>query len=294
MEELLHVILDTLIESIKMLPFLFVSYLIIEWVEHKSADKLKKILSKSGKYGPVAGSALGLVPQCGFSVTASNLYSGRVITLGTLIAVFLSTSDEAIPVLLSHPNSMIELIKVLVVKFVIAFVAGMLIDFVLKKIKSKKETETKKLKEVHEHMHEVCSHCHCEDKGILRPAIKHTLGIFVFIFIVSFVLHIAVHMIGEENLSKILMQGSVLQPFVAGLIGLIPNCASSVLLTELYLAGSISFGAVIAGLATGAGIGLVVLFKSNHNPKENFKIIGLLYVLGVFSGVIIQIIESVI
>lgn len=294
MEEILHVILETLIDSVKMLPFLFVSYLIIEWVEHKSSDKLKKILSKSGKYGPVSGAVLGLVPQCGFSVTASNLYSGRVITLGTLIAVFLSTSDEAIPVLLSHPNSMMELVKILIVKFVIAFVCGMLIDLCINKFKDKKEEENKRLEEAHEHMHEVCSHCHCESKGILRPAIKHTLSIFIFIFIVSFALHIIVHMIGEDNLSKILMQGSIMQPFVAGLIGLIPNCASSVLLTELYLAGNISFGAIIAGLATGAGIGIAVLFKSNHNAKENFKILALLYTLGVFCGIVVHVIESVI
>lgn len=294
MEELLHIVLETLLDSLKMLPFLFVSYLIIEWVEHKSSDKLKKILSKSGKYGPVSGAALGLVPQCGFSVTASNLYSGRVITLGTLIAVFLSTSDEAIPVILSHPDRMIELVKILAVKFIIALVAGMLIDFVMKKFESKRESENEKIEDVHEHMHEVCSHCHCEKKGILRPAIKHTLSIFVFIFIFTFIMHIAVHGIGEDNLSKVLMQGSIFQPFIAGLIGLIPNCASSVLLTELYLAGSVSFGSIIAGLATGAGIGIAVLFKSNHNQKENFKILGLLYALGVFSGIIIQIIESVI
>lgn len=294
MSEILDIIIETLIDSAKMLPFLFVSYLIIEIIEHKSSDKLKKILSKSGKYGPVAGAALGLVPQCGFSVTASNLYSGRVITLGTLIAVFLSTSDEAIPVLLSHPNSTLELIKVLAVKFIIAFVFGMIIDIVMNKFKTKEEIENSKVEEAHEHMHEVCSHCHCEDKGVVRSTIKHTLNVFLFILIVSFVLHIVIHVIGEDNLSKVLMQGSIFQPFVAGLIGLIPNCASSVILTELYLAGSISFGAIIAGLATGAGIGLAVLFKSNHNQKENFKILGLLYALGVFSGIIIQIIESVI
>lgn len=294
MREILEIILETLIDSAKMLPFLFVSYLIIEIIEHKSSDKLKKILSKSGKYGPVSGAILGLIPQCGFSVTASNLYSGRVITLGTLIAVFLSTSDEAIPVILSHPNSALELVKILVIKFVIAFVLGMVIDILINKFKTKEEIENEHLEEAHEHMHEVCSHCHCEDKGVLRSTLKHTFSIFSFILIISFVLHLIIHYIGEDNLSKVLMQGSIVQPFVAGLIGLIPNCASSVILTELYLAGNISFGAIIAGLATGAGIGLAVLFKSNHNQKENFKILGLLYLLGVFSGIIIQIIESVI
>lgn len=292
---MLDIVIDTLIDSVKMLPFLFLSYLIIEWIEHKSSDKLKKILSKSGKYGPVAGAILGLVPQCGFSVTASNLYSSRVITLGTLIAVFLATSDEAIPVLLSHPNNMWLLVKILLVKFVIAFIAGILIDLFIKKIhSSEKDTEIKKIEEAHEHMHEVCSNCHCGEKGIFISTLKHTINVFLFIIVVSFTLNIFIHIIGEENFSKILMSGTIFQPFIAGIIGLIPNCASSVLLTELYIAGNISFGAIIAGLATGAGIGLAVLFKSNHSQKENLKILGLLYVLGVFSGIVIQLVESVI
>lgn len=290
---ILDIVVDTLIDSVKMLPFLFLSYLIIELIEHKSSDKLKKILSKSGKYGSVSGAALGLVPQCGFSVTASNLYSSRVITLGTLIAVFLATSDEAIPVLLSHPNSIGLLIKILLVKFIIAFIAGVLIDLVINKIHSK-ENEKKKIEEAHEHMHEICSNCNCEENGIIKSTLKHTVNVFLFIIIVSFILNIVIHIIGEENLSKVLMSGTIFQPFIAGIIGLIPNCASSVILTELYIAGNISFGAIIAGLATGAGIGLAVLFKSNHNQKENLKILGILYALGVFSGIIIQIIESVI
>lgn len=290
---MLDIALDTLIDSVKMLPFLFVSYLIIEIVEHKSSDKLQKILSSSGKYGTVVGSILGLIPQCGFSVTASNLYSSRVITLGTLIAVFLATSDEAIPVLLSHPNNVSSLIKILVVKLVIAIFFGFIIDFVLKSIMKNKIGKSKE-DEVHEHMQQVCSHCHCKNEGILKPTIKHTINIFLFIIMVSFLLNTGIHFIGEENLSKVLMSGTIFQPFIAGIIGLIPNCASSVLLTELYMTGSISFGAIIAGLATGGGIGIAVLFKSNHNQKENFKILGLLYTIGVLSGIVIQIIESVI
>lgn len=292
---MLDIVIDTLMDSIKMLPFLFLSYFIIELIEHKSSENLKKILSKSGKYGPISGAALGLVPQCGFSVTASNLYSSRVITLGTLLAVFLATSDEAIPVLLSYPNNIWLLIKILIVKFVIALVFGVLIDFVLNKMYfNKKDSQTKKIEQTHEHIHEVCSNCHCEENGIFVSTLKHTINVFLFIIIVSFILNTIIHLIGEENLSKLLMSGTVFQPVVAGLIGLIPNCASSVLLTKLYIAGKISFGAIISGLATGAGIGLAVLFKSNHNQKENLKILGILYILGVFSGIVIQIIESVI
>ena len=290
---MLDIIIDTLIDSIKMLPFLFISYLIIEMIEHKSSNKLRKILSSSGKYGIVVGSCLGLIPQCGFSVTASNLYSGRVITLGTLIAVFLATSDEAIPVLLSHPNNITALIKILLVKFIIAIFFGFLIDLVIKKIMRNKIGDSQE-QQVHEHIHQVCSHCHCNDGGIIKPTIKHTFSIFLFIMIVSFLLNLCIYLIGEENLSKILMSGTIFQPFIAGIIGLIPNCASSVLLTQLYMSGSISFGAIVAGLATGAGLGIAVLFKTNHNQKENFKIVGMLYLIGVLSGVVIQIVESMI
>lgn len=290
---MLDIILDTLIDSVKMLPFLFVSYLIIEMIEHKSSNKLKNILSSSGKYGTVVGSCLGLIPQCGFSVTASNLYSSRVITLGTLIAVFLATSDEAIPVLLSHPNNISALVKILLVKFVIAIFFGFLIDLVIKRIMRNKIGNSKE-QQVHEHIHQVCSHCHCDYGRIIKPTIKHTFSIFLFIVIVSFLLNLFIYLVGEESLSKILMSGTIFQPFIAGIIGLIPNCASSVLLTELYMAGNISFGAIIAGLATGGGIGIAVLFKSNHNQKENLKIVGMLYLIGVLSGVIIQIIESII
>lgn len=280
---MLDIIADTLIDGIKMLPFLFISYLIIEFVEHRSSEKLEKALSKSGKYGPIAGAVLGLLPQCGFSVTASNLFSGRVITLGTLIAVFLATSDEAIPVLLSHPENIGSLVLILLVKFVIAFLAGFLIDFFLRKKHSLKE----EVEEVHEHMHEMCRDCDCEH-GIFHSAVKHTINIFIFVILVSFVLNCVIAMIGEENLSKVLMSGSILQPFVASIIGLIPNCASSVLLTELYIAGNISFASIIAGLCTGSGIGLAVLFKMNKNMKENFKILGIVYGIGVASGIVLE------
>lgn len=287
---MLDVIIDTLIDSLKLLPFLFISYLLIEFIEHKSSKSLEKILKNSGKFGPVIGSILGLVPQCGFSVTAANLYAGRVITLGTLIAVFLSTSDEAIPVLLSHPDSAPQIFKLLAFKLLIGILVGIIIDFIFRK----KHNLKKDIEEVHEHMHNMCSHCDCNhDHGILRPTLKHTINIFIFIFIVAFILNTVIYFIGQEKLSTLLMSGTIFQPLIAGLIGLIPNCASSVLLTELYIAGNISFASVIAGLCTGAGIGMVVLFKVNHDFKQNLKILGTIYAIGSISGIIIGLIGIV-
>lgn len=283
-----EIIIDTLLDSVKMLPFLFISYLIIEYIEHKSSKKIEKILSSSGKFGTVIGALLGCVPQCGFSLTASNLYASRVITLGTLLSVFLSTSDEAIPVLLSHPENSISILKIIATKLIIAIVIGLLIDFVMKKIHKSKNSEDH-IHEVDEHIHDMCHNCDCEH-GIFKSALKHTFEIFIFLVIVIFLLNIIVTYIGEENLSKILMSGSIFQPFIAGLIGLIPNCASSVLLTELYISGNISFASIIAGLSAGAGMGTVVLFKSNKNIKENIKIIVLLYLAGTLSGFIIELI----
>ncbi len=284
-----EIIIDTIIDTTKLLPFLFISYLIIEYIEHKSSKKLEKILSTSGKYSTVVGAILGCVPQCGFSITASNLYASRVISIGTLIAVFLATSDEAIPVLLSHPQGGIEILKILATKLIIAIIFGLLIDYVISKIHNhKKGVNNEHLKDVGEHIHEICSHCDCEH-GILKSALKHTVEIFLFLLIVTFALNTTIHFIGEENLEKILMSNNIFQPFIVGIIGLIPNCASSVLLTKLYISGNINFAAIIAGLAVNSGLATIVLFKSNKNIKENIKIISLLYLVGTFSGFLINI-----
>lgn len=281
---MLDVILDTLLDSIKMLPFLFLSYLIIEFIEHKSSKKIEKALKNSGKFGPAIGGLLGTFPQCGFSVTAATLYASRVITLGTLIAVFLTTSDEAIPVLLSHPENMPMMFKIIGFKLIIGICCGFIIDLIFRK----KHTPKEELEETTEHIHNMCAHCNCNNKGILKSALKHTFSVFIFILIFSFILNITIHFIGEEMLSKLLMTGSIFQPIIAGLIGLIPNCASSVLLTELFLSGNISFASIIAGLSSGSGIGLIILFKENKNLKENLKILTLVYIIGVSIGLLIE------
>lgn len=280
---MLEIISETLIDSIKILPFLFLSYLLIEYLEHKSSKKIEKVLSNSGKYSKVLGGILGIIPQCGFSAIAANLFSGRVITVGTLIAVFLATSDEAIPILLTYPEKTKDILFILGIKLLIAIVFGTVIDAILNKSKKNNFDEH----EMHEHMHDMCKKCDCEH-GILRSSIKHTLSIFIFLIIITFIINIIVELIGDENFKKIILSGSILQPFVASLIGLIPNCAASVLLSKLYVEGALSLGSIIAGLSTGAGVGGIILFKTNKNIKENVKILGLVYFIGVLCGIVID------
>ena len=279
MSEILeHTILDT----IKLIPFLFITYLIMEYIEHKMSNKTKKIVEKSGKFGPAIGAILGIIPQCGFSAAASNLYAVRIISLGTLMAIFLSTSDEMIPVLISESIPIEIIIKILLIKLVIGMLAGFIIDLILRIRNNKKEQE--KINDICEH-----EHCHCEE-GILKSSIIHTVHITVFILIITFIVNIIIHYVGEENISNIIMNVPVLGSIIAGIIGLIPNCASSVILTELYVQNLISVSIMISGLLVGSGVGILVLFKQNRNIKQNIKIIILLYSIGVISGILLELI----
>lgn len=273
------IIIDTLLDCIKMLPFLFLAFLLLEALEHHTSEKINKSFSYSGKTGPLMGAVLGCVPQCGFSVFCANLFSNGIITLGTLIAVFLATSDEAILIMFSHPDKKVEIIKLIAAKLIIAVIFGYVVDFIFKK-------HPGPTKHIEEHCHD-CG-CHSEHKGILRPALNHTVKTFGFLLVIVFLLNLVVEALGIETLSKLLLNDTALQPFIAALIGLIPNCAASILLTELYLKGALSFASVIAGLCTGAGAGLIVLFKENRHIKENLKIIGLLYLIAIISGTVIS------
>ena len=287
-EELLEVLLDTGIDALKLLPFLFITYLIMEYIEHKTGDKTKNIIKKSGKWGPVFGAILGIFPQCGFSAAAANLYAGKVITLGTLIAIFLSTSDEMLPILISEAAPIDIILKILATKLVIGIIAGIVIDFVGQAFKKKKKKQENE--EAMEEIGHMCEHehCHCEKEGILTSSIKHTLNIFIFIIIISLVMNIAIYFIGEEKISNLILNMPVVGPLIAGIVGLIPNCASSVILTQLYLQNVISVGSMIGGLLVGSGIGILILFRVNENIKENMKITGMLYLIGVVSGIIID------
>ena len=283
MQEILEVLQDTAIDTIKLLPFLFISYLIMEYIEHKTSNKVKDVIKKSGKFGPLLGAIVGVFPQCGFSVSATNLYAGRVITLGTLISVYLATSDEMLPILLTEAVPAGTIFTILGIKLVLGIVAGFIIDFVIRMFRKEKvEEQEEKIEEICEH-----EHCHCEE-GIVTSAIKHTLNITIFIFFITLVLNGIIAYIGEDTIAHFISKNVILGPIVAGLIGLIPNCASSVILTELFISNVISMPVLISGVAVNAGVGLLVLFKTNKNAKENLKIVGLLYIIGVLAGIILE------
>lgn len=274
---MVDIILDTLIDGIKLLPFLFIVFFVLEYIEHKVSKKNKQIIEKSGKYGPFIGAILGMFPQCGFSVAATNLFSARVITFGTLIAIYLSTSDEMLPILLSNGLPITFILKIMLIKVIIGMIAGFIIDYLLKNKISLKS------------IHDICEEEHCDCKhSLIKSTIKHTLNIFSFIIITSFILNTLIFLIGEDNLSKLLLKGNIFAPLLASLIGLIPNCASSILLSELYLSSTISFGSMMAGLLTGSGVALLVLFKTNKNLKENIFILGSIYFIGSIVGLIIN------
>ena len=269
---MLEIIHHTILHSLELLPFLFFAFLIIELIEHKFSKQVEKAIEKSGKFGPLIGSIFGLFPQCGFSVMATNLYVTRIITLGTLIAIYLTTSDEMLPLMLSHNVPLNKILIILGIKFIVGIIFGFLIDFVLRK-------KNKKIKP----NYDICKkeNCHCE-KGILYSTIKHTLNIFLFIFVCTLGLNILINYLGKENISKIFLKNSIFAPLLSSLIGLIPNCGASVIITELYLNEVISLGTLISGLLTGSGVALLVLFKQNKNMKENFTILSLIYFIGSF------------
>ena len=273
---MIEIIHEAVVDSLKLLPFLFLTFLLMEYFEHKMKNKNKKAIEKAGGFGPVIGSLLGALPQCGFSVAATNLYATRIISLGTLISIYLSTSDEMLPILLSEKAPISLIIKILLIKVVIGMIAGFIIDLVIRK---------KEKVDIHEFCHE--EHCDCEH-GIIKSSIKHTLNIFAFILVINFLLNIGFSYLGEENISKLFMNKSIFGPFIASLIGLIPNCGSSVILTELYLSNTISFAALISGLLTGSGVAISVLFKVNKSLKENIKILSIIYFIGVIVGIILH------
>lgn len=275
---MLDIIQDTLLDTVKLLPFLFVTFLLIEYIEHKINNK--KIITKSKKFGPFFGSLLGVIPQCGISASATNLYATRIISIGTLISVYLSTSDEMLPLLIANKVEGSTILKILGLKFLIGMVAGFIIDLILRK------KEKLEIKQLCEHDHCNCNHNH----SILKSALKHTLSITLFIMLFSFGINIVFEYLGESFLESLFMKNTIFSYFLSSLVGLIPNCGASVLITELYVNNTITLGAALSGLLTGAGIGLLVLFRTNKNVKENLKIVSIIYLIGIVSGIIIDLI----
>lgn len=277
---MVDILLDALLDSLRLLPFLFVTYLVMGILERAASARTKDMIKKAGKFGPVWGSLLGAFPQCGFSAAASYFYMGRVLTLGTLMAIYMSTSDEMLPILISQKVEVSVIVKILVVKVIIAMVSGFLIEFLFGWMARKK-----KVPKEFEMPGESCS---C-GAGLLADAIAHTLKVFFFIFLISLAIGIVIEMMGERGLSQLFSNVPVLGEAVAALVGLIPNCAASVAITQLYLEGIIGPGPMMSGLLVSAGMGLLVLFKENHHKYENVIIALLLYGVSVMWGLVIEI-----
>lgn len=290
MNLILDIFTDALIDSLKLLPFLFITYLIMEYIEHKTNKKTENLVRKSGKFGPLIGGFLGIFPQCGFSAAASNLYSNKLISVGTLIAIFLSTSDEMLPIFISESVGIGLILKILFIKLIVAIIFGFLVDILLSKFF--KTDDLNKLISNEEITH-MCENekCGCDEHGIILSSLKHTINIFVYIFIVTILINGLFELIGGDNISNIITNTPILGPVIAGIIGLIPNCASSVVLTKLYLSGGITISTLLSGLLVGSGVGILVLFKSNKNVKDNIKIISVLYIIGVLMGIFFELIK---
>lgn len=315
MDLLADVLFDSVIDALKLIPFLFVTYLAMEALEHSASHHVRAAVERSGKAGPVVGSLLGALPQCGFSAMAATLYAGRVVTVGTLVAVILSTSDEMIPVFVAHQESPARLFSILALKVVVGIVAGLLVDVVLRVLH--------RTGDGHAHIHELCerAHCHCEDADdeadegeeqealepsdahhqdghghdhhghgpwpIVRSALVHTAQVTAFIFLVTLVFGLLIEGVGEDAIGSLLADHPVRATFIAALVGLIPNCGVSVALTELFLDGTLAAGPMVAGLLVSGGVGLLVLWRTNADLRQNAAVTGVVYAVGVAVGLLV-------
>ena len=350
----LDALLDACLDTLKVFPFLLVTYLFMEWLEHGAGKKFERTIAKGGRVGPLIGALLGVIPQCGFSGAAATLYAGRVVTLGTLIAVFASTSDEMIPIMLSEAAPPALIGGILLVKVITGIVCGFALDFVLTKT-GRLHTGLSSLKRHQGHgdndIHELCEEegCECSDEdsellqpgrtdpadsdpagscpqpertdpaagslqprradpvgegalaahnhghghghhhGIFVPALKHSVSVTIFIFVVT----LGINLLAEAGLEGALAsvtQDPFLSPIVMALFGFIPNCAVSVGMTQLYLEGVMSGGALVSGLTVNSGIGLIVLFRTNRDSNENLRIMAVMLAVGVLAGWVIQLV----
>ena len=280
---MIDIILEALLDALKIVPFLFVTFFILEFLEHKLNKKTEKVLLKYKKFGPIVGGLLGAVPQCGFGTMAASLFSNKVITIGTVVAIFLSTSDEMLPIMLGHKADLSTIFGILGFKVLIGVIVGLIVDLIFRKKGYVKE---------HIHINDMCEddHCHCDDKGIFSSSLVHTLKITGFILVANLVINFIVFFVGEEQLAKILLNDSLFTYFISSLVGLIPNCVSSVVITELYMSNLISLGTLFSGLLTGSGLGILLLFKQNKNLKENVTVLSIIYFVGVVVGILVDLV----
>ena len=281
-QALQHAFLHTLEDALKLLPFLLIAYILIEWLEHRAGERLQGFLARSGRFGSVIGGLLGMVPQCGFSVACANFYAGRIVTTGTVVAVMLATSDEALPLLIANRAAPDKILMLLASKLIIGVVTGVIVDALYKRKDALPE-------------HELCRDCGCHHdhgfvKSVLLPALRHVGAIALFIVVITFLLNFVIELIGEAQLAALLGGDSILQPVLCAIFGFIPNCAVSVVITELYMSQSLSLGSAVAGLCTGVGTGMLVLFRANRNIKENLFITAVMFIAAVSSGILLHLI----
>ncbi len=279
MEIFLDALLDAVIDCLKLVPFLLLTIFLMEYIEHRTADRFERVMQRAGRFGPVVGSVLGMIPQCGFSAACAQLFNGGLVTAGTLAAVFLSTSDEAIPILIANPSGIPVLWKLLAVKIIVALAAGFCLD-VFWPIRRQEAAYA---------ITETPHQCSSDSKlrNIIWAAVKRTLSILFFLFLVTLILNLLIAFIGEKRLATLMMPG-FFQPIIAALIGFIPNCAASVLITQLYLDDMISFGSAAAGLCTAAGIGLIVLLRGKRGFKACAFVLITVFVAAVLCGLLLQ------
>lgn len=314
MDLLVDVLADSVIDTLKLIPFLLVTYLAMEALEHFASNKVKEAVEHAGAAGPVVGALLGALPQCGFSAMAATLFSGRVVTAGTLVAVILSTSDEMIPVFLAHQEPASRMLSIIAIKVVLGIAAGLLLDLVLRLLH--------RAGDGHTHIHELCEreHCHCEEAdeleelddnhhdhgdhhghhehghhhdyghlhhgawGIVRSACVHTAQVTAFIFLISLLFGLIIEGLGVNSIRSTLAYHPVRATFIAALVGLIPNCGASVAIAELFLDGTLATGPMLAGLLSSGGVGLLVLWRTNADARQNVYVTLLVYVVAVLAG----------
>lgn len=316
-EKIFDAFLDAGLDCLKILPILYLVYLLVEYLTHKKEEKFVAMVSKNSKTGVLIGATLGCIPQCGFSTVMADMFNHKLIGIGTLIAVFVATSDEAIPIMLNYPNQIVNILLIIGIKFVLALIFGYLFYFgysCISKFEHKKQNLADSGAEVnsveylqhhnckidehhlhpHNHEHEKNEPCDCCSDNIFLEALKHSLIIVLYVFIANLIINILFAFIGEDVLVNALMVSPLLQIVLAPLIGLIPNCVSSVVLIELYLNGALIFPALIGGLSAGSGVGLIVLFKNTKNFKQNILILTSLYIIGVVIGLFINFIVTLI
>lgn len=291
MELIVDVIVDSVLDTLELVPLLFVTYLAMEAIEHSASSRVRTVVERSGAAGPVIGALLGALPQCGFSAMAATLFAGRVVSAGTLVAVVLSTSDEMVPVFLAHQEPLGRLLAIMGIKVVVGLAVGLIVDAVLR--------ARHRAGDGHIHIHELCEreHCHCDDEhdhehgsrpwAIVRSALVHTAQVTLFILLLTFAFGLVIEFVGQDALAQLLANHPVRATFLAALVGLIPNCGASVAICELFLDGVLATGPMLAGLLASGGVGLLVLWRTNANARQNAMVTLLVYLVAVVTGLLV-------